>query len=103
MPSMKTIRVKRLTLSVWKKPYALDLFNRTGNLWEWTGDLYVETFYRESPRNDPRGPEEGTNGVLRCGCWLDRTQDIRSTQRFSFPHQTGFHSIGFRLVKPVGN
>jgi formylglycine-generating enzyme required for sulfatase activity len=85
-----------------KKPNALGLYDMTGNVWEWTSDFYSETFYRKSPRDNPTGPEEGTSRVLRGGCWLDRTKDIRSSQRFFFAPQTGFKSIGFRLVKPVG-
>ena len=86
-----------------KKPNAFGLYDMTGNVWEWTGDLYAETFYSKSPRENPRGAEEGTDRVLRGGCWLDRAKDIRSAQRFFFAPQTGFKSIGFRLVKPVGN
>lgn len=86
-----------------KKPNALGFYDMTGNVWEWTSDLYSEIFYQKSPRENPRGAEEGTDRVLRGGCWLDRTKDIRSSQRFFFAPQKGFKSIGFRLVRPTGS
>ncbi|MGV8059550.1 MAG: SUMF1/EgtB/PvdO family nonheme iron enzyme [Smithellaceae bacterium] len=85
-----------------KKPNALGLYDMTGNVWEWTNDLYLESFYSKSSRDNPRNAEEGTARVLRGGCWLDRTADIRSSLRFFFAPQTGFKSIGFRLLRLAG-
>ncbi len=82
-----------------KKPNARGLFDLSGNVWEWTQDWYGETYYQSGPRDDPRGPDEGTARVLRGGCWLDRARDCRSTIRFSFAPGNSFKSIGFRLVR----
>ncbi len=82
-----------------KKPNALGLYDMSGNVWEWTQDWFGESYYPSSPRDNPRGPDEGTARVLRGGCWLDRAQDCRTTIRYSFPPGTGFKSIGFRLIR----
>jgi formylglycine-generating enzyme required for sulfatase activity len=84
-----------------KRPNALGFYDLTGNVWEWTNDLYGETFYERSSRDNPTGTEEGEYRVLRGGCWFDRPADIRSSQRFFFAPKSGFRSIGFRLVRLV--
>lgn len=85
-----------------KRPNALGLYDMTGNVWEWTGDFYSETYYQKSPRENPRGPDEGTARVLRGGCWLDRAQDCRTVIRFKFDPVNAFKSIGFRVLRPLG-
>jgi formylglycine-generating enzyme required for sulfatase activity len=82
-----------------KKPNGLGLYDMSGNVWEWTQDWYGENYYQTSPRDNPRGPDDGTTRVLRGGCWLDRARDCRAAIRFSFAPATGFKSIGFRLVR----
>jgi len=85
-----------------KKPNALGFYDMSGNVWEWTGDWYAETYYQKSARDNPRGPSEGTDRVLRGGCWLDRALDCRTTIRFNFNPANGFKSIGLRLVRQLG-
>jgi formylglycine-generating enzyme required for sulfatase activity len=85
-----------------KKANALGFYDMSGNVWEWTGDYYSETYYQKSVRDNPRGPGEGTDRVLRGGCWLDRAGDCRSTIRFNFNPANSFKSIGFRLVRQLG-
>lgn len=84
-----------------KKANGLGFHDLSGNVWEWTGDLYQESYYQKSSRDNPRGPLEGTDRVLRGGCWLDRAKDCRSTIRFNFNPANGFKSIGFRLVRSI--
>lgn len=74
----------------------LVFYDMSGNIWEWTGD-----FYQKSGRDNPRGPGEGTDRVLRGGCWLDRARDCHSTIRFNFNPGNSFKSIGFRLVRQL--
>ena len=42
----------------------------TGNVWEWTADWFDASYYRDSPREDPPGPECGTMRVQRGGSYL---------------------------------
>ncbi len=86
-----------------KIPNALGFHDMTGNVWEWTNDFYADAYYQQSPRDNPTGSEGGENRVLRGGCWMDRKQDIRSSQRFFFAPGSIFKTIGLRLVRPVNH
>jgi formylglycine-generating enzyme required for sulfatase activity len=85
-----------------KKANILGFYDMSGNVWEWTSDLYGETYYQKSVRDNPRGSDEGADRVLRGGCWLDRAKDCRTAVRFNFNPANGFKSIGFRLVRQIG-
>ena len=85
-----------------KKPNALGFYDMTGNAWEWTQDRYGENYYQTSPKDNPQGPEAGNTRVLRGGSWMDRAKDCRVTQRYAYPSERAFRSIGFRLVRTVG-
>jgi formylglycine-generating enzyme required for sulfatase activity len=85
-----------------KKANALGFYDMSGNVWEWTGDFYAENYYQKSGRDNPRGPDEGTDRALRGGCWLDRAKDCRAAIRFHFNPANSFKSIGFRLVRQIG-
>jgi len=49
-----------------------DLHDMHGNVWEWCWDGSDEDYYRVSPVDDPKGPREAVNRVIRGGCWRDR-------------------------------
>ncbi len=40
-----------------------------GNAWEWTADWYDPNYYAHSPCYNPKGPDSGTERVLRGGSW----------------------------------
>lgn len=85
-----------------KKANALGFYDMSGNVWEWTSDWYGENYYQKSAKDNPRGPDEGTQRVLRGGCWLDRSEDCRTTIRFHFNPANAFKSVGLRLVRQIG-
>jgi formylglycine-generating enzyme required for sulfatase activity len=75
----------------------LDLYDLSGNLFEWT-----LTKWGEEDINEIDG--SGNRRVLRGGSWLDVTRDIRAASRYYlFANQHNLN-VGFRLcLAPVGS
>ena len=82
-----------------RKPNGLGLYDMNGNVWEWCQDLYDENYYKNSPKNNPAGPNSGTNRVLRGGSWFNGSGDTRSENRLSIIPDYRDSNDGFRLVR----
>jgi len=52
-----------------------------GNVWEWTSDWYGATYYQGSPCENPQGPSQGEERVLRGGAWYYDIDALRVTYR----------------------
>ena len=77
------------------------LYDMGGNAREWVSDWYGERYYSTAPSENPKGPLEGDNRVLRGGSWNDTADLARTTARMKmFPDYRDM-SIGFRCAKDL--
>jgi formylglycine-generating enzyme required for sulfatase activity len=82
-------------------PNNYGLYSVTGNTWEWCADWYDTTFHRTSGGENPKGPEKGTNRVIKGGSFLCHKSYCNryrvAARSSSTPDSTTSH-MGFRCA-----
>lgn len=85
-----------------KAPNGLGIYDMSGNVWEWCLDWHDSGYYARSPRDNPRGPEKGSNRVRRGGSWSYDPWRVRAANRNRNWPGARKSALGFRLVLPLG-
>lgn len=87
-----------------KLPNAWGLYDMHGNVAEWCNDFFSQDYYAQSPQDNPHGPQEGEQNVLRGGHWGASAELCSSSARVG--EDPGFSdacfardAIGFRCVR----
>jgi iron(II)-dependent oxidoreductase len=75
-----------------------------GNVWEWISDWYHDNYYRsEKSFENPVGPRQGNQKVLRGGSYKETVQNANAYRRIGcLPTRKGT-DIGFRCAFVVGD
>jgi len=81
-----------------KRPNPWGLHDMHGNLWEWCEDFYSENYYSISPFEDPKGPDGGTQKVIKGGCYFNNRDYCRSSTRGNNNPKYAYQFIGFRIL-----
>lgn len=84
-----------------KAANGIGLYDMSGNVAEWCLDRYGETYYAVSPKDDPKGPQEGAMQVLRGGSFYDSETLVRVTERITDMPDMLDSGYGFRLLLPA--
>ncbi|MDR1837000.1 MAG: formylglycine-generating enzyme family protein [Treponema sp.] len=80
-----------------KQPNGLDLYDMSGNVYEWCWDWYGS--YSSTAQTDPTGASSGTDRVVRGGYWDHVDRGVRPASRGTGKPFTKSELVGFRLVR----
>ncbi|MGN1213795.1 MAG: formylglycine-generating enzyme family protein, partial [Bacteroidaceae bacterium] len=81
-----------------KQSNELGIYDMSGNVREWCQDIYNQKYYRNSPRENPVGPDLGINHVCRGGGWYSNAKDCRTVIRSKATSEFYIGDLGLRLA-----
>ena len=83
------------------KPNKFNLYNVSGNVWEWCSDWFSPNFHINTPKDNPQGPSMGDAKVMKGGSYLchrSYCNRYRMGARTSNTPDSSTGHMGFRLV-----
>lgn len=81
-----------------KSPNGLDIYDMSGNVYEWCQDWYGGSYDR-SQTDNPTGPASGSDRVVCGGSWRNYAAFCRVSNRYSSSPGIRYFNIGFRVVR----
>ncbi|MDD3102745.1 MAG: SUMF1/EgtB/PvdO family nonheme iron enzyme, partial [Candidatus Cloacimonetes bacterium] len=75
----------------------LGLYDLSGNVWEWTWDIYGS--YPSASQTNPTGANSGSDRVRRGGSWSSNANYCTVSNRGSDVATFSYDDIGFRCVR----
>lgn len=83
------------------EPNAFGLYDMHGNVAEMIEDWYGRYYYKDSPSEDPKGPEKGADKVVLGGSWGTDAGRCRCAFRRSNATSGAAYFFGFRVACDV--
>ncbi len=80
-------------------PNEFGVYDIVGNMAEWTADWYDHDYYKNSPVENPKGPETGLYKIIRGGAWSDPPARLTVFFRNWVRPNQKTPNIGFRCAK----
>ena len=84
-----------------KRANRFGLYDTLGNVWEWVNDWCDQSYYQNSPLQDPTGPVVGQFRILRGGSWVGVPKFVRVSARLRASPTFDSNNVGFRCGREV--